>query len=644
MELMYVVSVCVKGFITSVRSPAPNGRYRAPAPSALTKLFAFCADRRPLRSAAPRSPPRTLRPCRSRVRGAAGAIHTTFRKPLRSNHWLPNGVNEVICSEPGAGLSLQGTANRTDLGPPALGCSSPIPGVARPPSIIPSSVPPFAGSIADLARIRVLRPLAEHPIVCSHTCPSSSENSAGRPRRLFAPTNNRRLPWTKIPPCSPGAGGSGPKTPITLEFIQQVLTKALSEIGYEAPQDVVKKLIAKVTPVSSRASSRATSPMKTNKNKRQASSSSDEGATCSDSTVVGSDSESENSNTSFTLVEGKNKRALRKALKKAKVARDQPEMDIDPSSAPTSRANDAKPSPPRSNRLRLRVPPRLSQPEIQSPLPRRRPLSAAFLPTGRRNPSRPLRPGLPCALGAQTLPQRRLTIMASSRRPSRTEEAKNIFNNLNMVCGLSVSSRGPAQERRSRAVPLLPVVRPRGRQLSCGPALREMFGPTLDQRVPRTRESGEKPSCMNCLQQHTANYRGYPKAPKFISHNRPNPNRPKSRPVASPRDLNNFPDLAGNKPTSSAAASRPASNPWVNQIPRCHRGPLRDHPERLSTASHPCRPRFPTAGTSSFGDDIQTVMSILRAVKSSRFRNSPEISERAVTSKRNSWFSSDTIT
>ncbi|GBP42833.1 hypothetical protein EVAR_83352_1 [Eumeta japonica] len=27
--------------VNSVRSPAPNGRYRAPAPSALTKLFAF---------------------------------------------------------------------------------------------------------------------------------------------------------------------------------------------------------------------------------------------------------------------------------------------------------------------------------------------------------------------------------------------------------------------------------------------------------------------------------------------------------------------------------------------------------------------------------------------------------------------------
>ncbi|GBP24897.1 hypothetical protein EVAR_12561_1 [Eumeta japonica] len=118
-------------------------------------------------------------------------------------------------------------------------------------------------------------------------------------------------------PCSPGAGGSGPKTSITLEFIQQVLTKALSEIGYEAPQDVVKKLIARVTPVSSR----ATSPMKTNKNKnkRQASSSSD-----GRSDVLRQQS------------------SVRTASPKT-VARDQPEMDIDPSSAPTSRANDAKP-------------------------------------------------------------------------------------------------------------------------------------------------------------------------------------------------------------------------------------------------------------------------------------------------------------
>ncbi|GBP40535.1 hypothetical protein EVAR_7534_1 [Eumeta japonica] len=240
---------------SSVRSPAPNGRYRAPAPSALTKLFALC-----------RSPPATL-----------PAL------PIESQIWLPNGVNEVICSEPRRWpFPFRERQTRTDLGPPALEVLSPIPGVARPPSIIPHSIlrTPFARSIADLARIRLLGPLAEHPIVCSHTCPSSSENSAGRPRRLlFAPTNNRRLirhlrktgnctikrarlPWTKIPLLP--WGRVWPKTPITLEFIQQVLTKALSEIGYEAPQDVVKTN-RESDPVSSRASSRATSPMKTNK-------------------------------------------------------------------------------------------------------------------------------------------------------------------------------------------------------------------------------------------------------------------------------------------------------------------------------------------------------------------------------------------
>ncbi|GBP60796.1 hypothetical protein EVAR_85056_1 [Eumeta japonica] len=202
---------------SSVRSPAPNG-YRAPAPSALTKLFAFCADRRP----------RPSRPCRSRESG-----HTPPQLIIiyyfRSNRWLPNGVNEAICSEPGR-WPFPGNGKPDGPGTTGLGgCSSPIP--------------------------------AEHPIVCSHTCPSSSENSADLRRLLFAPTNNRRLirhlrnnrqlydqtrtvslnlPWTKIP-CSPGAGGSGPKTPITLEFIQQVLTKALSDIGYEAPQDVKSK-------------------------------------------------------------------------------------------------------------------------------------------------------------------------------------------------------------------------------------------------------------------------------------------------------------------------------------------------------------------------------------------------------------------
>ncbi|GBP39345.1 hypothetical protein EVAR_24326_1 [Eumeta japonica] len=116
-----------------------------------------------------------------------------------------------------------------------------------------------------------------------------------------------------------------------------------------------------------------------------------------------------------------------------------------------------------------------------------------------------------------------------------------------------------------------------------------MFGPTLDQRVPAYS---------------------------------PNPNRPKSRPVAPPRDLNNFPDLAGNKPTPAAA--RPVSNPWGKPKPtlppRAVPGPSGEAVRREPPVSLPASA---TAGTTSFGDNIQTVMSILRAVKSS------EISEFA---------------
>ncbi|GBP61034.1 Retrovirus-related Pol polyprotein from transposon 297 [Eumeta japonica] len=78
------------------------------------------------------------------------------------------------------------------------------------------------------------------------------------------------------------------------------------QISYEAPEDLVNKLIVRVTSVSSRASSpspsRSQSPIKVTKrkNKRQASlSSSNEVATCSDSTVVETNSESEKSETSF---------------------------------------------------------------------------------------------------------------------------------------------------------------------------------------------------------------------------------------------------------------------------------------------------------------------------------------------------------
>ncbi|GBP03258.1 hypothetical protein EVAR_2674_1 [Eumeta japonica] len=118
-------------------------------------------------------------------------------------------------------------------------------------------------------------------------------------------------------PCPPGTGGIS-KDPLTRALIREVLAKSLAEMGYECPESELNKFVRIAT---------------LGKNKRKArSSSSEEDETCSDSTVVGSDGESESDSAcsaisttersarsrsgSFTLVEGKNKRAIKKALKK----------------------------------------------------------------------------------------------------------------------------------------------------------------------------------------------------------------------------------------------------------------------------------------------------------------------------------------
>ncbi|GBP30767.1 hypothetical protein EVAR_82509_1 [Eumeta japonica] len=222
-----------------------NGRYRAPAPSALSySLFVQIAA--PLRPAT-----LTALPIESPLR----------RRPPRST------TNNNLLFQPRRWpFPFRERQTRTDLGPPALEGAprryqvSP----AQPPSsLTPSSVP---------------RLLAYHG-----------------PRFPLLPWGGRVWPQNSH---HVRIHTTGPNQSAVRNRIRSASGRS-------------KKLIARVTPVSSR----ATSPMKTNKNKnkRQASSSSDEGATCSDSTVV----------------------AVRTASPKT----------IDPSSAPTSRANDAKPSP-----------------------------------------------------------------------------------------------------------------------------------------------------------------------------------------------------------------------------------------------------------------------------------------------------------
>ncbi|GBP88543.1 hypothetical protein EVAR_21751_1 [Eumeta japonica] len=118
----------------------PGTDATATAPSAQTKLRFFVQIAAPLRSATLPALP--------------------FESPLRRwpLHSTATTTNTMICGVTRAlAFPLQGTANPDGPGTTGLGgCSLPIPGVARPPSIIPHSIlcTPFARSLADLARIR----------------------------------------------------------------------------------------------------------------------------------------------------------------------------------------------------------------------------------------------------------------------------------------------------------------------------------------------------------------------------------------------------------------------------------------------------------------------------------------------------------
>ncbi|GBP88541.1 RNA-directed DNA polymerase from mobile element jockey [Eumeta japonica] len=117
-----------------------------------------------------------------------------------------------------------------------------------------------------------------------------------------------------------------------------------------------------------------------------------------------------------------------------------------------------------------------------------------------------------------------------------------------------------------------------------------------------------------------ANYRGCPKAPKFSppkQYKRRENNRPSRAPEGLLQNDENFPELKAKPSRSATAAFRsapaPPSNPWGrNQPSRAAHEPPRESARRAP----PSRPATAAVCPSSFGDDIQTVMTVLRAVSS----------------------------
>ncbi|GBP93001.1 Nucleic-acid-binding protein from transposon X-element [Eumeta japonica] len=170
----------------------------------------------------------------------------------------------------------------------------------------------------------------------------------------------------------------------------------------------------------------------------------------------------------------------------------------------------------------------------------------------------------------------------------RTDDAKKIFNSLRVVCGLSgirveapFKKGGPGQCHRCQKYGHAAA------NCHADPRCVKCLVPHWTKECPLTRESQEKPSCVNCGQQHTANYRGCPKAPKFMPRGRPNYKRPPSPPDL---ETSRHSRLVGRQLLLSISA--PPPHPPPTRGGRISpRGPYRNH--RGSPPAALPRRRFP---------------------------------------------------
>ncbi|GBP84506.1 Nucleic-acid-binding protein from transposon X-element [Eumeta japonica] len=151
-----------------------------------------------------------------------------------------------------------------------------------------------------------------------------------------------------------------------------------------------------------------------------------------------------------------------------------------------------------------------------------------------------------------------------------TTENRRRFGNLSKVCGL-LGIRVEAPRNRGGPGQCRSCQRYGHAAANChaDPRCVKCLVPHWTRECPRTRESGEKPECVNCGQLHTANYRGCPKAPKFSppkQYKRRENNRPSRAPEGLIQKDENFPELKAKPSRSATAAFRsapaPSSNPW----------------------------------------------------------------------------------
>ncbi|GBP67506.1 RNA-directed DNA polymerase from mobile element jockey [Eumeta japonica] len=184
---------------------------------------------------------------------------------------------------------------------------------------------------------------------------------------------------------------------------------------------------------------------------------------------------------------------------------------------------------------------------------------------------------------------------------NKTGSAKEMCKNLSKVCGLSGITVEPPKKGRPGQCHRCQNYEHAAAHCYAQPRCVKCTVLHWTKECTRTRKSDSKPSYVLCGGNHTANYR-CPRAPKFIKHTRRTDKVRSTRKSPPANNIQNYPTL-GNKTkgTPSASEFRPAP------------GSTRLKPSGSALVNDKSPKGY------SLGEDIKSVISILRLVKSEGF-------------------------
>ncbi|GBP96933.1 Nucleic-acid-binding protein from transposon X-element [Eumeta japonica] len=204
----------------------------------------------------------------------------------------------------------------------------------------------------------------------------------------------------------------------------------------------------------------------------------------------------------------------------------------------------------------------------------------------------------------------------------KSDAAKDIFQSPPRVCGLSgiiveapYKKSGPGQCFRCQ------LYGHAAQNCYAQPRCVKCREPHATKDCKRSKDSGDIPECVNCNSEgHPASYRGCPKAPHFFKKSNGN-KKVTSKPSAPGTNNKNFPALAGKTPRMASDVTRstappPVTNAWFRTTPKVVPEPVK---EATREPPKPASAKQKDSSAGPLGEDILTIMSMLKVIKSPEF-------------------------